>query len=406
MALGTIAPLSWILLIALVAILAAAAGWLLGSRRHAGLDGRVRDAFATLSSQALRENNDLFLALARSSMGEFQQLARSDLDARQQSIDQLVQPMREGLGRVDNQLQAFDRERVANQAALHAQLQSMAQAQLQLTSETRQLVQALRAPHVRGQWGELQLRRVVELAGMLEHCDFAEQQTVSGPDGRLRPDLIVHLPGDKIIVVDSKAPLAAYLDAADASDEPERNASLDRHARQVRDHITQLSAKDYAGQFTAAPDFVVLFLPGESFFSAACQRDPSLIEFAVSRGVIPASPTTLITVLKAVFYGWQQERIARNAEQIRDAGIELYGRMRVVAEHLGRIRKGLDSAVSGYNNAVASLESRVLPTVRKLKAMGAGTGDEIELLEPIDTIARTPSAPEMLSAGPDTASLP
>lgn len=406
MVLGSIAPLSWILLIVLAAILAAAVGWLAGSRRQTGLDGGARDAFATLSSQALRENNDQFLALARSSMGEFQQLARSDLDARQQSIDQLVQPMRDGLGRVDSQLQAFDRERIANQAALHTQLQAMAAAQLLLTSETRQLVQALRAPQVRGQWGELQLRRVVELAGMLEHCDFGEQVTVDGPDGRLRPDLIVHLPGDKLIVVDSKAPLAAYLDAVDATDETERSALLDRHARQVRDHIIQLSAKDYAGQFTAAPDFVVLFLPGESFFSAACQRDPSLIEFAVSHGVIPASPTTLITVLKAVFYGWQQERIAQNAEQIRDAGIELYSRMRIVAEHLGRIRKGLDSAVSGYNGAVASLESRVLPTARKLKNMGAGTVDEIDVLEPIDTIPRAPTAPELLNAGPDTVLLP
>ena len=361
-------------------------------------DTRLRDSFAALSSQALQANNQAFLDLARTSMGEFHQGAKAELEARQLSIAQLVQPVREGLLRVDEKLQALDRERTASHAALHEQLRGMVEAQEHLTGETQLLVRALRAPQVRGQWGEMQLRRVVELAGMIEHCDFEEQETVQGEDGRLRPDMIVHLPGDKVIVVDSKAPLAAYLDAIDAVTDEQRAPLLDQHARQVRDHITQLAGKEYADQFTQTPDFVVMFLPGEAFFSAACHRDPGLIEFAVQHGVIPASPTTLITVLKAVFYGWQQERIARNSEQIRDLGMELYTRMRVAAEHLARVRKGLDGAVSAYNAAVSSLESRVLPTARKFRELGVGTGDEIEALEPVDAVPRLAAAPELVAA--------
>ena len=362
-------------------------------------DARLRDSFSALSSQALQANNQAFLDLAKASMGEFQQGAKAELEARQLSIAQLVQPVREGLQRVDEKLQALDRERTASHAALHAQLRGMAEAQQHLTDETQLLVQALRAPQVRGQWGEMQLRRVVELAGMMEHCDFEEQETVQGEDGTLRPDLIVHLPGDKLIVVDSKAPLSAYLDAIDAVTDEQRAPLLDQHARQVRDHISQLASKEYAEQFTQAPDFVVMFLPGEAFFSAACRRDPGLIEFAVQHGVIPASPTTLITVLKAVFYGWQQERIARNAEEIRDLGMELHARMRVMAEHLARVRKGLDGAVTAYNAAVSSLESRVLPTARKFRELGVGPGDEIEALEPVDAVPRLPAAPELLATG-------
>jgi DNA recombination protein RmuC len=234
---------------------------------------------------------------------------------------------------------------------------------------------------------------------MEEHSDFVTQDHVETAEGRLRPDLIVRLPGHKVVVVDSKAPLAAYLDAMEATDEAQRGAFLDQHARQVRDHITALSAKDYANEYTEAVDFVVLFLPGEAFFSAACQRDPSLIEFAVKRGVIPASPTTLITVLKAVFYGWQQERIGRNAEEIRDLGQELYARMRTVAEHLDRVRKGLDSAVSAYNDAVGSLEKRVLPTARRFRDLGAGTGEELPVLEPVDSVPRLPAAAELTADG-------
>jgi DNA recombination protein RmuC len=305
--------------------------------------------------------------------------------------------IRDGLERMRDQLAALEKERIGGQAALHEHLRLMGIGQKQLSDETETLVRALRAPQVRGQWGEMQLRRVVELAGMLEHCDFTEQANVSATDGRLRPDLIVHLPGHKSVVVDSKAPLQAYLDAAEETDEVKRGALLDQHARQVRTHIEQLAAKDYANELTDAPDFVVLFLPGEAFFSEACRRDPGLIEYAVNKGVIPASPTTLITILKAVAYGWRQERIGENAERIRDLGIELYDRLRTTATHLDTLRRSLAKSVESYNAAVGSLESRVLPTARKLNELGAASGGEIAALEPVDITARTPVAPELLA---------
>lgn len=308
----------------------------------------------------------------------------------------LIRPVEERLARVDRELEAIGKDRAANHAQLTAHLRTVVDAQRELAGETQRLVQALRRPHVRGQWGELQLRRVVELAGMREHCDFDLQASVQTVDGRLRPDMIVHLPGDKLVVVDAKAPIDAYLDAAEAADEGGRTEHLDRHATHVRQHIEQLAGKEYADQFSATPDFVVMFLPGESFFSAACERDPNLIEFAVRRNVIPASPTTLITVLKAVYYGWQQERIARNAEEIRDLGQDLYHRMRTVGEHLARVHKGLSSAVDGYNAAVGSLESRVLPTLRRLHELGVADGDgELEPAERVDGVPRLPSAPEL-----------
>ena len=308
--------------------------------------------------------------------------------------------IREGLERMGEQLAALDRERASSHAALHEHLRLMGEGQKLLADETETLVRALRAPQVRGQWGEMQLRRVVELAGMLEHCDFMEQATVSSSDGRLRPDLIVHLPGHKAVVVDSKAPLQAYLDAAEETDEAKRGAFLDQHARQVRTHIEQLAGKDYANELTEAPDFVVLFLPGEAFFSEACRRDPGLIEYAVNKGVIPASPTTLITILKAVAYGWTQERIGENAERIRDLGIELYDRLRTTAAHLDTLRRSLAKSVESYNSAVGSLESRVLPTARKLRELGAASGEEMAVLEPVVTTPRALVAPE-LSAEPD-----
>ena len=303
--------------------------------------------------------------------------------------------IRDGLERMGEQLAALEKERAASHAALHEHLRLMGEGQRYLTDETETLVRALRAPQVRGQWGEMQLRRVVELAGMLEHCDFVEQATVSTEDGWLRPDLIVHLPGHKAVVVDSKSPLLAYLDAAEETDETRRNAFLDQHARQVRTHIDQLADKNYANELTEAPDFVVMFLPGEAFFSEACRRDPGLIEYAINKGVIPASPTTLITILKAVAYGWTQERIGENAERIRDLGIELYDRLRTTAEHLDALRRSLAKSVESYNAAVGSLESRVLPTARKLRDLGAASGEDIALLEPVVTTARAPVAPEL-----------
>lgn len=421
----------WIAVMLLAMLAAGSLGWILGSRRGADVqvrladrerelaavtatltserssakdrmaaleltEVRLREAFTALSSQALQANNRAFLDLAKTSLETFQLEATKDFDARRVAIDQLVKPLQDGLQSVDTKIQAFDAARIESASSLRQHLESMAKAQKELTGETQSLVRALRAPQGRGQWGELQLKRVVELAGMQEHCDFIEQETVQDGDGRLRPDLIVNLPGHKKVVVDSKAPLSAYLNAVEATDDEQRGAFLDQHARQVRDHILALSSKDYANQFAEAPDFVVLFLPGEAFFSAACQRDPNLIDFAIGHGIIPASPTTLVTVLKAVFYGWQQERIARNTEQIRDAAMDLYARMRTVGEHLLKVKRGLEGAVTGYNAAVGSLESRVLPAARRLRALGAGVGEEIEVLEPVDDMPRLPQAAELL----------
>lgn len=306
--------------------------------------------------------------------------------------------IRDGLERMRDQLAALEKDRAASHAALHEHLRLMGEGQRYLTDETESLVRALRTPQVRGQWGEMQLRRVVELAGMLEHCDFVEQATLSTDDGRLRPDLVVHLPGRKAVVVDSKSPLQAYLDAAEATDERGRGELLDQHARQVRTHIDQLADKDYANELSEAPDFVVMFLPGEAFFSEACRRDPALIEYAITKGVIPASPTTLITILKSVAYGWTQERIGENAERIRDLGIDLYDRLCTTAEHLDALRRSLSKSVESYNAAVGSLESRVLPTARKLRDLGAWNGEEIGVLEPVVTAPRAIVAPE-LAAG-------
>lgn len=299
------------------------------------------------------------------------------------------------LERMEAELATLEKERVSGQSALHEHLRLMGQGQKDLVNETESLVRALRAPQVRGQWGEMQLRRVVELAGMLEHCDFVEQATVASDDGRLRPDLIVRLPGHKAVVVDSKSPLLAYLEAAEEPDETRRGELLDQHARQVRTHIEQLAAKDYANELAEAPDFVVMFLPGEAFFSEACRRDPGLIEYAVNRGVIPASPTTLITILKAVAYGWNQERIGENAERIRDLGIELYDRLRTSAAHLDALRRSLAKSVESYNAAVGSLESRVLPTARKLRELGAAGGEDMAVLEPVVIAPRALVAPEL-----------
>jgi DNA recombination protein RmuC len=260
--------------------------------------------------------------------------------------------------------------------------------QRNLQVETQHLVNALRTPHVRGSWGEIQLRRVVEMAGMVEHCDFQEQVATEGEDGRLRPDMIVRLPGGKSIVVDSKAPLDAYLRAMEAVDEVERQRFLEQHARQVRTHIAQLAAKSYWKQFPDAPDFVVMFLPGESFFSAACQCDPALVDTAVSESVIPASPTTLITLLRTVQFGWRQERLAENAEEISLLGQELHERLRKFSEHLAASGRGLERAIASYNDAIGSFESRVMVSARKFRELGAATGAEVEALAPVTTSLR------------------
>jgi DNA recombination protein RmuC len=364
---------------------------------HANTEAKLRDTFGALSSEALQANTAAFLEQAKLVLGEVQARATGDLDLKRQEVAQLVEPIKQSLELVGEKLQALDTSRAESQGALEAMLKGMGDAQRELTAETSALVSALRTPTGRGQWGELQLQRVVELAGMVEHCDFSTQHSVNGDEGTVRPDLVVRLPGEKVVIVDAKAPLNAYLDAINATDEAARNTALDQHARQVRTHVEQLAKRDYSDQFSEAPDFVVLFLPGEAFFAAACQRDPSLLEFAVGKGVVPASPTTLITLLKAVNFGWQQERIARNAEAIRDAGIALYDRMGTLAEHLSRIRRGLDTAVNAYNGAVGSIETRVLPMARRFRDLDLGNAREIEALETVAEPLRIPSAPEMAS---------
>lgn len=346
----------------------------------------MADAFKVLSAQALQTNNEAFLNLAQTKLGQFHTQSSSDLQQRQQAIDGLVQPLRASLTKVETYLQDLERNRLSAYSQLSEQITHLATGQLQLQTETANLTKALRAPNVRGRWGEIQLKRVVEIAGMVEHCDFTQQVAVA--NGSLRPDMVVQLPQQRRIVVDAKAPLAAYLEALDMTDETLRLARLKEHAQQVRRHIQQLSQKAYWDQFQPSPEFVVLFLPGEIFFSAALEQDPSLIETGIAQRVILATPTTLIALLKAVAYGWQQDAVTENAQQISHLGRELYERMRVFTGHLQKMRRGLDTTVDMFNKAVGSLESRVLVSARKFKVLGAGTGDELDPVEPIERLPR------------------
>jgi DNA recombination protein RmuC len=348
----------------------------------------LRNAFKAMASDALNSNNRAFLEIAQETLKRFQNDAKGDLDARQKAVADLVTPVRESLGKVDAQIQQMEIARGEAYGDLKAQVQSLIVTQKELHSQTGNLVKALRTPNVRGRWGEIQLRRVVEIAGMLSYCDFSEQETVTTDTGRIRPDLIVNLPGGKKVVVDAKTPLQAFLDAFETTDEDTRRACLANHARQVRDHIETLSDKRYWAQFESTPEFVVMFLPGETFFSAALEQDPGLIEHGVLNKVIPASPTTLIALLKAVAYGWNQEKLARNAHEISVLGKELHDRLRNLAGHITAVGTGLDRAVEAYNKAVGSLESRVLVSARKFTELGAPVAEDIPELEPIETTAR------------------
>jgi DNA recombination protein RmuC len=355
----------------------------------------MKDSFAAISADLLSQNNARFLALAKEKLGEYQQGAAGDLDVRQKAIADLVQPLRDSLTKVDSKLNEVDRERATSHAVLAEQLRSLTHAQLALQSETGKLARALRSPNVRGQWGELQLRRVLEAAGMMEGSHFELKETVLGEDGRLTPDVIVKLPGGKNVVVDAKVPLTAFLAAIDCDDESQRDGNLRDHARQVKDHAVRLGNKRYWAHFQPAPDIVVMFVPGEALLSAALQHDPSLLEFSMTRGVMLASPLTLIALLRAITYGWQQEKVARNAMEISELGRQLYDRIAKLAEHFENVGKSLAKAVGAYNGAVGTLETRVLVTARRLKDRGVTATEELPDLETIDQTPRPLGAPQL-----------
>jgi DNA recombination protein RmuC len=420
-------PIDAIALIALLTIglaVGVVVGWLVGrpgiARLQAALEhdrllaaerlqareqaeAKLRETFQALSAEALATNNQAFLALAESRLREARTEAAADLDARRQAVEHLVAPLAKTLEQVDREVKEAERRRNEATGSLLQRIASLDSMGQELRSQTGRLVDALKRPGVRGRWGELQLARVVELAGMVAHCDFDEQATLvsSDTERRMRPDVIVHLPGGKHVVIDAKAPLDAYLRALDAPDEAARQTLLADHAKQVRTHVCQLAAKGYSTHVQPSPEFVVMFLPGEMFFSAALEQDPSLIEFGVEQRVIPASPTTLIALLKAVSYGWQQQAMEENARKISELGRHLYDSVRVLGGHFDALGTRLKSSLDAYNLAVGSLEGNVLVKARKFRDLHAANGgDDIKPLEPIDRVPRMLQSAELTDGLP------
>ena len=358
--------------------------------RHATME----TTFAALSASALQNNNRAFVELAQQVLGRFQIEAKGDLNLKQQAIADLVKPIREALDKTETQLQQLERERRESHGALNQHLKTLTQTQQELQNETRNLVKALRRPEVRGQWGELTLRRLAELAGMVEHCDFREQVHTSTEEGAMRPDMVVNMPGDRQIVVDVKTPLDAYLSAIEAEDDLSRQKCLQQHARHVRDRVRALAGKRYWDQFEQAPEFVILFIPGDQFLSAALNTDRTLLEDALAQRVILTTPTSFVALLRAVAYGWRQETLSQNAQQIRDIGQSLYHRIGTLAEHLNKLGKNIEASVGQYNRLVGSFQSKVLPGARKFTELGVSATKEIQQPSEIENAAREANSAE------------
>jgi DNA recombination protein RmuC len=367
---------------------------------------KMEDAFKSLSAECLRNNNQQFLDLAKATLEKYQSEARGDLEKRQKAVEETVGPLKETLEKYKEQVQVMEMTRQQAYGSLNQYLETMAATEQRLHTETNNLVKALRSPQVRGRWGELTLRRVAELAGMSDHCDFIEQESVLSEEGRLRPDMIVRLPNKKWVVVDSKAPLQAYLDSLECPGEEERRIKLRDHARQIQSHMQKLSSRSYWDQFPETPEFVILFLPGENFFSAALEQKPDLIEEGVNLKVILSTPTTLITLLRAVAYGWRQEALAENAQAISEMGKTLYERLVKLASHFADLGRHLDKSVHFYNEAVGSLESRVLTAARRFKELGISSKAQVPELEPVEKNTRDLQAPEFCAEEAENLPLP
>ena len=369
----------------------------------------MRDAFQALAAQALKSNTDEFLKLADQKIGNVHKDAAADLTRRQLALDELVRPIKESLTQVDAKLREVEKTRVDDSSNMRTLLAQVGQTQKQLQAETGNLVRALRSPGVRGQWGEVQLRKVVELAGMIEYCDFNSQPTVFTETGRLRPDLIVNLPGGRSIIVDAKTPLEAFLDAQAATDPDSRAAKLRDHVRQVRDHVTKLGSKAYWDQVPSSPELVILFLPAEAILMSALEQDAELIDFGVRKHVFIASPLTLIALLRAAAFGWKQERLNLNAEEISRLGKALHESVATMAEHLEDLRKRMDSTFSMFNKVVGSFENNVFVKARRFRELGAGSAKEIPIVEPLETVARRlddPTQPDLLDPAIDAETIP
>jgi DNA recombination protein RmuC len=364
------------------------AGWLLASRHRTTNRDQLRDTFQALAASTLKNSTDEFLKLADQKIGNVHREAAIDLTRRQQELGSLVTPIRDTLVQVDAKLKEVEKTRVDDSASMKSLLNLVGHTQQQLQQETQNLVRALRSPGVRGQWGEVQLRKVVELSGMIEHCDFDLQPTIFTESGRLRPDMTINLPGGRTIVVDAKAPLEAFLDAQHASEEGIRSGKLADHVRQVKDHVTKLGAKQYWDALPSSPELVVLFLPAEAIYMAALERDASLIDYGVKLNVLIASPLTLIALLRAASFGWNQQRLTINAEEISRLGRALHESVATMAEHFEDLRKRMDGTFSTFNKVIGSFENNVLVKARRFRDLGAGSAKEIPLIEPLETVAR------------------